>query len=152
MSNITLDLQVACKNNDGLPNKDYFHHWLEASLRQCQKKIEVTVRLVDCHESHALNMTYRGENKPTNVLSFSFKGPEDVNLDLLGDIIICRQIVEREAKEQNITPISHWAHMVVHGALHLLGYDHILNKEAEEMESLEAEIMQALGYPNPYAY
>jgi probable rRNA maturation factor len=97
-----------------------------------------------------LNLTYRGKDKPTNVLSFPFEAPPQVELPLLGDLVICRQVVEREANEQNVPLDAHWAHMVVHGCLHLLGYDHILDDEAEEMEALEADIMQSMGYADPY--
>jgi len=101
-------------------------------------------------ESRELNHTYRGKDKPTNVLSFPFEAPPGIELPLLGDLIICRQVVEQEAQEQEKTLEAHWAHMVIHGSLHLLGYDHIEDDEAEEMESLETEIMLALGYPDPY--
>ena len=84
------------------------------------------------------------------LLSFPFEAPPGVELDLLGDLIICRQVVEKEAEEQNKDLFAHWAHMVVHGSLHLLGYDHIDDEEAEEMESLETEIMQQLGFTDPY--
>jgi len=84
------------------------------------------------------------------VLSFPFEAPPGIELPLLGDLIICRQVVEQEAAEQGKNPEAHWAHMVVHGTLHLLGYDHIEDEEAEEMEALETEIMLALGYPDPY--
>ncbi|WP_288791436.1 rRNA maturation RNase YbeY, partial [uncultured Enterobacter sp.] len=97
-----------------------------------------------------LNLTYRGKDKPTNVLSFPFEAPPGIEMPLLGDLIICRQVVEQEAKEQQKPLEAHWAHMVVHGSLHLLGYDHIEDDEAEEMESLETEIMLALGYEDPY--
>ena len=105
---------------------------------------------VDEAESHELNLTYRGKDKPTNVLSFPFEAPPGIEMPLLGDLIICRQVVEQEAKEQQKPLEAHWAHMVVHGSLHLLGYDHIEDNEAEEMESLETEIMLALGYEDPY--
>ncbi|MGL4679992.1 MAG: rRNA maturation RNase YbeY, partial [Plesiomonas shigelloides] len=110
-----------------------------------------TIRIVDEEESHHLNLTYRGKDKPTNVLSFPFEAPPGIELPLLGDLIICRQVVEAEAVEQQKELSAHWAHMVVHGSLHLLGYDHIEDEEAEEMESLETEIMQEMGYPDPYA-
>lgn len=150
MSGVILDLQVACADPAGLPDEAIFMHWLEGVLPQFQDEAEVTIRLVDEAESHELNLTYRGMDKPTNVLSFPFEAPPQVELPLLGDLIICRQVVEREAVEQDVPPEAHWAHMVVHGCLHLLGYDHIQDDEAEEMEALEADIMQALGYPDPY--
>ncbi|MGL5337628.1 MAG: rRNA maturation RNase YbeY, partial [Aeromonas veronii] len=93
---------------------------------------------------------YRGKDKPTNVLSFPFEAPPGLELPLLGDLVICRQVVEREAEEQGKPLMAHWAHMVVHGSLHLLGYDHIEDEEAEEMEALERDIMQELGFADPY--
>ncbi|MEX3018893.1 rRNA maturation RNase YbeY [Kluyvera sp. STS39-E] len=150
MSQVILDLQLACEDNTGLPEESQFQKWLDAVVPQFQEESEVTIRLVDTAESHELNLTYRGMDKPTNVLSFPFEAPPGMELPLLGDLIICRQVVEREAKEQGVSLDAHWAHMVVHGSLHLLGYDHIEDEEAEEMESLETEIMLALGYEDPY--
>lgn len=150
MSNVILDLQLACESGQGLPTEADFQRWLEAVLPQFQPESEVTIRVVDEAESHELNHTYRGKDKPTNVLSFPFEAPPGIELPLLGDLIICRQVVEQEAREQEKALEAHWAHMVIHGSLHLLGYDHIEDDEAEEMESLETEIMLALGYPDPY--
>ncbi|AXW87345.1 rRNA maturation RNase YbeY [Lonsdalea britannica] len=150
MSQVILDLQIACENSDGLPSEAHFQRWLDAVLPQFQAESEVTIRIVDEAESHELNHTYRGKDKPTNVLSFPFEAPPEVELPLLGDLIICRQVVEQEAAEQEKTQEEHWAHMVVHGCLHLLGYDHIEDSEAEEMESLETEIMQGMGFADPY--
>ncbi|AXU95976.1 MAG TPA: rRNA maturation RNase YbeY [Erwinia persicina] len=150
MSNVILDLQLACESEQGLPTEADFQRWLEAVLPQFQPESEVTIRVVDKAESHELNHTYRGKDKPTNVLSFPFEAPPGIELPLLGDLIICRQVVEQEAREQEKALEAHWAHMVIHGSLHLLGYDHIEDDEAEEMESLETEIMLALGYPDPY--
>ena len=148
---ITLDLQLACADTAGLPSEAQFQQWLDTAVLPFQQEAEVTIRLVDEPESHELNLTYRGQDKPTNVLSFPFECPPGVeDFPLLGDLIICRQVVELEAKEQEKTLESHWAHMVIHGSLHLLGYDHIEDDEAEEMEALEKEFMQALGYPDPY--
>ena len=150
MSTVILDLQLACEDEQGLPAEADFQRWLEAVLPRFQQESEVTIRLVDEAESHELNNTYRGKDRPTNVLSFPFEAPPGIELPLLGDLVICRQVVEKEAKEQDKALEAHWAHMVVHGSLHLLGYDHIEDDEAEEMESLETEIMLALGYPDPY--
>lgn len=150
MSSVILDLQIACAQSEGLPAVEDFQRWLNAVIPKFQAESEVTIRLVDSDESQMLNSTYRGKDKPTNVLSFPFEAPEGLEIPLLGDLVICRQIVEQEAPEQNQTLAAHWAHMVVHGSLHLLGYDHISDAEAEEMESLETEIMQELGYPDPY--
>jgi metalloprotein, YbeY/UPF0054 family len=150
MSQVILDLQLACEDNTGLPDESQFQKWLDAVIPQFQEESEVTIRVVDTAESHDLNLTYRGMDKPTNVLSFPFEAPPGMELPLLGDLIICRQVVEREAKEQEVSLDAHWAHMVVHGSLHLLGYDHIEDEEAEEMEGIETEIMLALGYEDPY--
>ncbi|MBW1213330.1 rRNA maturation RNase YbeY [Pantoea allii] len=150
MSDVILDLQLACEQTDNLPTESQFQHWLEASVMPFQPESEVTIRVVDESESHELNLTYRGKDKPTNVLSFPFEAPPGIELPLLGDLIICRQVVEQEAQEQGKTTEAHWAHMVIHGTLHLLGYDHIEDGEAEEMEGIETEIMLALGYPDPY--
>lgn len=150
MSQVMLDLQIACADSNGLPDAAAFQRWLEGVLPQFQEEAEVTVRLVDEAESNQLNLTYREKDKPTNVLSFPFEAPAGIVLPLLGDLIICRQVVEHEAAEQGKTLEAHWAHMVVHGSLHLLGYDHIEDDEAEKMESLETEIMHGLGYPDPY--
>lgn len=147
---IELDLQLAVENEADLPEFDAIHHWLESAIVPFQPQAEVTVRIVDSEESHELNRDYRGVDRPTNVLSFPFEAPPGMEIDLLGDLVICRQVVEREAKEQNKPLLAHWAHMVVHGSLHLLGYDHIEDDEAEEMESLETEIMQKMGFEDPY--
>ncbi|EKT59489.1 rRNA maturation RNase YbeY [Providencia sneebia] len=150
MSEIILDLQLACEDNTGLPSEAQFQRWLNAVLPKFQEQSEVTIRIVDEEESHHLNLTYRGKDKPTNVLSFPFEAPPEIELPLLGDLIICRQVVEQEAIDQQKSAEEHWAHMVVHGCLHLLGYDHIEDDEAEEMESLETEILAELGYEDPY--
>ena len=147
---IELDLQLAVENEQGLPTEQDIQLWLDKTIPQFQKSAELTIRIVDTEESHQLNHEYRGKDKPTNVLSFPFDAPPGIELDLLGDLIICRQVVEKEAEEQNKPLLAHWAHMVVHGSLHLLGYDHIEDDEAEEMESLETEIMQAMGFEDPY--
>ena len=148
---IMLDLQLACADSNGLPAEAQFQQWLDTAILPFQQEAEVTIRIVDEAESNDLNLTYRGKDKPTNVLSFPFECPPGVeDFPLLGDLIICRQVVEQEASEQQKTLESHWAHMVIHGSLHLLGYDHIEDAEAEEMESLEKEFMQALNFPDPY--
>ncbi|GAM54627.1 metal-dependent hydrolase ybeY [Vibrio ishigakensis] len=147
---IYLDLQVAVEDDSHLPSEQDFQTWLEKTISQFQSDAELTIRIVDQEESHQLNFDYRGKDKPTNVLSFPFEAPPGVEINLLGDLVICKQVVEDEAKEQQKPLISHWAHMVVHGSLHLLGYDHIEDEEAEEMEALETEIMQGMGFEDPY--
>lgn len=147
---IELDLQLAVEQETGLPTFEQFSQWLNAAVTLFQPDAEVTIRIVDSEESQQLNHEYRGKNKPTNVLSFPFEAPPGIEMDLLGDLIICRQVVEQEANEQGKPLMAHWAHMVVHGSLHLLGYDHIEDDEAEEMESLEIEILDKMGIANPY--
>ena len=150
MKNLIIDLQIATENSADLPTEQQIQQWANAAVRAETVEPEITVRIVDEAESHQLNLTYRGKDKPTNVLSFPFECPDEVALPLLGDLVICRQVVEREAQEQGKPLTAHWAHMVVHGSLHLLGYDHIEEDEAEEMESLESQIMRSLGFADPY--
>ena len=150
MGSIFVDLQIATENIEGLPTEEQIVQWATAAVQPEGDEVEMTVRIVDEAESHELNLTYRGKDRPTNVLSFPFECPDEVELPLLGDLVICRQVVEREAAEQEKPLMAHWAHMVVHGSLHLLGYDHIDDDEAEEMESLETQIMQGLGFDDPY--
>lgn len=150
MGNMLIDLQIASENIDGLPTLEQIEQWATAAVQPESDDVEMTVRIVDEAESQALNRTYRAKDRPTNVLSFPFECPTEVSLPLLGDLVICRQVVEYEAAEQEKPLMAHWAHMVVHGSLHLLGYDHIDDTEAEEMESLETKIMQGLGFVDPY--
>lgn len=150
MSAIILDLQIATDDNQNLPTEEQITQWLNVILPQFMDNAEITIRIVDEQESQQLNNTYRHKDKPTNVLSFPFESPIEIEVPLLGDLIICKQVVEAEAKEQHKSLTSHWAHMIVHGCLHLLGYDHILDEEAEEMENIEIDIMQQLGFINPY--
>ena len=150
MGKMIIDLQIACEQESGLPTAEQIEQWATAAVQPQSDEVEMTVRIVDEAESHALNLNYRGKDRPTNVLSFPFECPDEVELPLLGDLVICRQVVEREAQEQGKPLMAHWAHMVVHGSLHLLGYDHIEDDEAEEMESLETQIMIGLGFVDPY--
>ncbi|EFX91692.1 putative metalloprotease [Actinobacillus ureae] len=155
MTTPIIDLQIAAENSENLPSLEQFTQWVQRALAHKAQtedfpETEITIRIVDEAESHELNLTYRGKDKPTNVLSFPFEVPEGIELPLLGDLIICRHVVEKEAQEQQISLESHWAHLAIHGTLHLLGYDHIEDAEAEEMEGLETEIMQSLGFEDPY--
>lgn len=126
--------------------------WVTAAVGNRLHSAEVTIRIVDPEEMIHLNHTYRHKNKVTNVLSFPFEMPEHINMDttILGDIVICADVVNQEAKDQNKTQEAHWAHMVVHSIFHLLGYDHEVDEEAETMEALEIDVMKSLGYANPY--
>jgi len=133
-----------------LPSDEQFQQWVSAALQGRKDEAELCIRLVDESESQTLNHQYRGKDKPTNVLSFPFEVPEDIPLNLLGDLVICAEVVQREAQEQNKALHHHWAHMVIHGTLHLLGYDHINDEDAEEMEQLERDILATLDIPDPY--
>ncbi|MCL1138346.1 rRNA maturation RNase YbeY [Shewanella pneumatophori] len=146
---IDLDVQIAVEGFT-LPSAAELELWVKTAIRDTMSEAELTIRIVDVEESQSLNSTYRGKDKPTNVLSFPFEAPPGIELPLLGDLVICAAVVEQEAIDQNKPLIAHWAHMVVHGCLHLLGYDHIEDLEAEEMESLETQLIESLGYNNPY--
>lgn len=133
------------------PSQQDISRWVAAVLQaEGRDDAELTVRIVDEQESAELNEQYRHKNGPTNVLSFPFECPPEVELNLLGDLVICAPVVQREAREQHKQEQAHWAHMVVHGTLHLLGYDHLHQDEAEAMESREISIMEVLGFDNPY--
>ncbi|MBB4867741.1 putative rRNA maturation factor [Pseudomonas nitritireducens] len=148
---LELDLQVACQAT-GLPSEAQFRQWCELALRQRQNDSELTIRLVDEVEGRELNKTWRHKDYATNVLSFPADVPDELlDIPLLGDLVICAAVVTREAADQGKSAEAHWAHLVIHGCLHLLGYDHIDDVEAEEMESLERELLAELGHPDPYA-
>jgi probable rRNA maturation factor len=116
-----------------------------------RKPAELAIRIVDADEGRALNRDYRGKDYATNVLSFPAELPPGVQLPLLGDLAICAPVVQREALEQGKREKDHWAHLTVHGVLHLLGYDHLADDEAETMEALERRILAGLSIANPYA-
>lgn len=149
MGNVLVDLQIATENIEGLPTEEQIEQWATDAVQPEGDEVEMTVRIVDEAESHELNLTYRGKDRPTNVLSFPFECPDEVELPLLGILLFVVKLWS-EAVEQDKPLMAHWAHMVVHGSLHLLGYDHIEDDEAEEMESLETQIMQGLGLDDPY--
>ncbi len=144
-----LDLQIACEAPH-IPTETEFLVWLHAALPKELQGSELTIRIVTAEESQELNSTYRGKDKPTNVLSFPSDLPEHIEEPYIGDLVICAEVVEQEAIAQNKLLAAHWSHMVIHGTLHLLGFDHIEDAEAEEMEALEVEILTGLGFANPY--
>ena len=147
------EITIQCTTNKALiPTSSLLRKWARKTLGTKVAAAEITIRIVDVEEMSALNFTYRHKKGPTNVLSFPFTMPDDIDIaiPILGDIVICADVIEREASEQNKIREAHWAHMIVHGIFHLLGYDHETDSEAEVMESLEIEILQALGFPNPY--
>lgn len=149
---LTLDVQTAC--SDPAPEESELRRWLNCALTEAGyiRDAEICLRLTDEAEMAALNERYRQCTGTTNVLSFPAELPPELQLPLLGDIVICTPVVLREADEQGKPAHSHWAHMTVHGCLHLLGYDHSETADAERMESLETRILLALGLPCPYSF
>ena len=147
---LELDLQIAL-DLPGLPAVADFRRWAEAALAGAghDRAAELTIRVVDEAESAALNETYRRKSGPTNVLSFPFAAPSAIAGPLLGDIVICAPVALREAVVQGKPSEAHWAHLVAHGVLHLLGYDHD-EEQAAAMEALEVRILAELGYGDPY--
>lgn len=146
---IVVDLQIACEDNH-LPSQQQFQRWVEIALKPYHKPFELTIRVVSSTESQQLNNQYRSKNTPTNVLSFPVDIPEGIDLDLLGDLVICSEVVKQQASQQNKALTDHWAHMVIHGCLHLLGFDHINEQDADEMESLEIHLLSSIGIADPY--
>ncbi len=145
-----LDLDNVSESQDYLPTEGDFVSWLTLALTGKREEAELSIRLVGTEESQGLNHQYRGKDKPTNVLSFPADLPPELELPLLGDLVICVPVVSEEAQEQGKEAIAHWAHMTIHGCLHLLGYDHINDDEAQIMEALETQLLNELGYPDPY--
>lgn len=150
-----IDYQQAYEGEEAIladiPTSSELERWANVVLAyEGVGEHEVTVRFTDEVESQALNFEYRGKEKPTNVLSFPFEAPPSIEMNLLGDLVICAPVISREAKEQQKAVVNHYAHMTVHGLLHLMGYDHIEDADAEEMESKEIEILAQLGIDDPY--
>jgi probable rRNA maturation factor len=157
-----VDLQIVSESKE-LPTLAQLEQWAQLALRIADSEAEITIRIVDDKESNELNLQYRGKDKPTNVLSFPFEQPEfddpelaaemaaelgDVNY--LGDLVVNAQLVAQEATQQHKNVIDHWAHLVIHGTLHLQGFDHIEDDEAEAMETLEVQLLATLNITNPY--
>jgi probable rRNA maturation factor len=133
-----------------IPNAFYLKRWINLVLNKQKKTIELTIRIVNEKESAELNQNYRCKTGPTNILSFPFDVPKNIKTNYLGDLIICAPVLAREAKQQHKELLQHWAHIIIHGVLHLLGYDHIEESEAIIMEKLEIKLLNNLGYKNPY--
>jgi len=152
-----LDLQQMVVS-DKIPARETIELWIKTALSEAtdqrhkvlDDEYELTLRIVDKDEIQTLNKTYRHKDKPTNVLSFPFEAPAQVQLPLLGDLVICHDVVLEEAHQQQKTIAHHWAHMVIHGVLHLIGYDHMDDSEAQSMENLEIQILDKLGIADPY--
>ena len=142
---LDLTVQLVCTDElrKQIPDRALLRKWAKAVYGDAAT---ITMRFVDDEESQHLNDTYRGKNKPTNVLSFPYEDDP-----LMGDIVFCPSVIVREAQAQGKTVTAHMAHLVVHGVLHLMGYDHLNDRDAKEMESLETEILADLGFADPYA-
>ena len=157
---IQLDIQLATEC-EHFPDEKQVKTWIVSALEHAELSLaspSLTVRIVSLEESEQLNSNFRGKNQPTNVLSFPFELPEGVNFtqsdecidEYLGDLAICAKLVEKEANNQLKLVESHWAHLIIHGTLHLLGFDHIEEDQANRMESLEIAILASCGFSNPY--
>ncbi len=161
-----IDLQINTQN-DGIPTSSDFHRWAKAVFTELGKddNVELTIRLTDNYEVQQLNRDYRGKDKPTNILSFPFEAIDidpmelqmayagdvaELGVPFIGDLIIATGVMENEAEIQKKPLLDHYAHITIHGILHLLGYDHIADDEAEVMENLEKQILARLGIANPY--
>lgn len=149
--NHQIDLQIACE--DALPvSEDCLIGWVQKTLEPHEEEVELTLRLVDIDEITELNTLYRKQNKPTNVLAFPGNIPEGIELEyaFLGDIIVCPAVLKTEAIDQKTPLEAHWAHIVIHGVLHLLGFDHIEEADFKVMQAKEIELLDSLGFANPY--
>lgn len=148
--NLCVDLQWQCEQLPEYPGPEQIQSWVVAALANDMCAGELTVRIVDVDEMQQANHHWREKDKPTNVLSFPANFPEEAGINYLGDILICADVLTRESAEQNKSLTAHWAHIVVHGVLHLQGYDHIDEQEALQMERREIEVLEGLGFENPY--
>lgn len=156
---IKLDLQNPY-DFDTIPKFQDLQTWSNAALQKSDQTLSLVIRVVNEEEGMDLNQTYRGKKSATNVLSFPYEEPDYVmdipelqdeySRQYLGDIVLCEKVVINEAKAQNKTVAQHWAHLIIHGVLHLQGYDHINDDDATKMEALEIKILDSLGFKNPY--
>ena len=151
---MTVEIQIA-SISQSLPNQEQFIQWVDLATEPARQGADVVIRIVDQVESAELNTTYRQKEGATNVLSFPFTMPDGIPDDaltegILGDLVICAPIVEEQAEQQGKLGLSHWAHMVIHGCLHLQGYDHVESEQAMVMENLEIKLLDSIGIGNPY--
>jgi probable rRNA maturation factor len=148
---VTVELEIQRVSAAPAPGEDAFRRWVGAALAGRRESAELTVRIVDEPEGRSLNARWRGRDSATNVLSFPAELPPGLPLPLLGDLVVCAPVVAREAAEQGKVEADHWAHLVIHGTLHLLGFDHETEADAAVMEGLERELLAGLGIGDPYA-
>jgi len=151
---LEVDIEVALQHDLAIyiPTDTMIKSWIAATLKKISHTapVQLSIRIVDEQEISGLNKKYRNKNQATNVLSFPYQAFPGVDVSLLGDVVVCAKVVEQEAQQQYKSVEQHWAHMIVHGTLHLLGFDHIDEADAEQMENLEIDILADLGIPNPY--
>lgn len=149
---MTLMVEVQILTDKGRPPAPQrLTEWARAAWQHPLRDGEVVLRITDEAESRHLNLDYRGKDSPTNVLSFPFDPPPAVDQGHVGDLVVCAPLVAQEAREQGKSADAHWAHMIVHGMLHLQGHDHATDQQAMAMEALETDILGGLGFPPPYA-
>jgi probable rRNA maturation factor len=146
---VELDVSYAARR-PWVPSRGSFAHWASMALAGATRAHVLSVRVVGAARSRSLNAHYRSKNKSTNVLSFSGAGVTPDGMHHLGELVICAPVVAREARAQGKSLEAHWAHMTVHGVLHLLGFDHVRDLEAEKMAAMEVQILDRLGFSNPY--
>lgn len=146
----TIDIQRVCADTDAPVDPDLIRYAGAALVDH--PEAEVTLRLVDDEESRTLNRTWRGRDRPTNVLSFPAGAPAEIAGGFIGDLVLCVPVIAAEAEAQGKPLHGHWAHMIIHGILHLLGFDHTCDSEAAEMEAREIELLARLGHPDPYMH
>ena len=144
-----LDIQIVSESKQ-IPTQYLFQQWINTVLTDNNQDSEIVIRVVDEAEMIQFNEQYRHKRGATNILSFPFDSPEGIESNLLGDLLVCAPVVEKEALQQKKKLEHHWAHLIVHGVLHLLGYDHVDDNEAEEMEALEIKMLIKIKIKNPY--
>ncbi|MEM1244175.1 MAG: rRNA maturation RNase YbeY [Pseudomonadota bacterium] len=145
-----MSYEVAIQNitqDNNVPTTEMLQRWVRQTLPDTLTQVDLTIRIVAEKEARALNRQYRQKDYATNVLSFAY---EHDTKELSGDIVLCASVISAQAEQQNINPEHHWAHLVVHGLLHLLGHDHDTENQADIMQQMEIDILQQLNYPNPY--
>jgi probable rRNA maturation factor len=149
---VTIDITIAEdieSGDDEVPESTSLSRWAQAAYQHTTPAV-ASVLVTSNSEMQQLNKQYRGKDKVTNVLSFPMQSPDGVDLCLLGDVVLCAPVINQEARQQGKTGEAHWAHMLVHGMLHLQGYDHVADEDAEIMEQQEIAILRRLGFSNPY--